>query len=383
MALTPSQQTMEQIQRASRILLVTKERPDRDALAATVGFLLFLKGMGKQVDAVAPGVTQAEIPSFLPAKDQIASSPAAMRASHLILDVTRVPLGEMLYDVNNGTLDITVVPKSGEWAEKDVRFEHGKDRYDLIIALGAPDQRSLGAVARDHADFLYRTTIINIDSDAANEHWGQVNHVDLNAVAVSEVLYRLFDEWNRHAITADMATALLAGMISRTKSFRTKNVTPKTLAAAAQLVALGARREEIVHGLWRTRDVATLKLWGRVLTRLEHVRDAGIAWSVLTPQDLIETKTTGVALEDIVDELLTYTPEAPVIALFQEASAGAPSHVTLSTRAPFIAADLARAFGGSGTRDAAIFDLPKDKPFVESIGPTVERLRELCMKQRT
>lgn len=383
MALSPTQQTMEHIQRASRILVITKESPDRDALAATAGFLLFLKAIGKQADAVAPGVKPEEIPAFLPAKNEIASSPAAMRASHLILDVSRVPLGEMIYDVKNGALDITVVPKSGEWTEKDVRFEHGKDRYDLIIALGSPDQRSLGAIARDHADFIYRTTIINIDCDAANEHWGQLNLVDANAVAVSELLYRVLDEWNRHAMTPDIATALLTGMIARTKSFRTKNVTPKTLAAAAQLVALGARRDEIVRGLWRTRDVATLKLWGRVLTRLEYVRDAGMAWSVVTQQDLIETKTTGVVLEDIVDELLSYTPEAPVIALFREGSAGSPSRVTISTRSPFVASDLARAFGGTGTRDTATFDLPNDKPFAESIAPTVERLRELCQKQRT
>lgn len=376
MALTPQQQAFELVTRAKRILVATNQHPNHDALASAVACSLFLKKLGKDADTAVPGFDRAKAPAFLPGLDGIRASVGAMRAFHISLDVKDVPLGELMYDVRDNKLEITVVPKTGEWSPKDVSFKHGDDRYDLVIALDCPDLQSLGELARDHADFLYRTTIINIDCNATNEHWGQVNLVDLNAVSTSEVLFGLFEQWNRHAIDEPMSTALLAGMIAATRSFRTPNVTPKTLSTASQLVAMGAKREEIVHGLWRTRTVPTLKLWGRALSRLEQDRDLGLVWSIITRQDLIETGATDEALDDIVDELLGYAPEAKVVALLLETADGRSAQLALHAHPPLSAAELARPFGGTGTRERAVVQLPQGKSLVEVSKETIQRLRE-------
>jgi len=375
MSLTAEQQALEQITRAKRILVASKENPSLDALAAAAACSLFLKKMGKEHDAVVPGFVRADAPTFLPGLDALSPSVGAMRTARITLDVTRTPLSELMYDVRDGMLEITVAPKKGEWSPKDLSFKNGGDRYDLVIALDCPDMASLGTLMRDHADFLHRTTVINVDRDPGNEMWGQVNLADLNAVATCEVLYGLFKTWNRAHIDGDVATALLAGMIARTKSFRTPNVTPRTLASASELVACGGRREEIVQGLWRTRTVPTLKLWGRALSRLEHDRDRGLVWSVLTRQDFVETGASDASLDGVVDELIAYAPEAKVVALIHEPADAGPAHVSLHANPPHSAADLGRPFDASGTRERATFRLPAGQTVVEGTKAVVDRLR--------
>ncbi len=378
MALTQEQQAIELINRAKRILVATKEHATADTLSAVVALLSFLNADKKQVDAVVPGFVAADLPAFLPKHDNISASVGAMRAFLLSLDVQSIPLGELMYDVKDGKLEITVVPKQGEWTPKDISFKHGEDRYDLIIAIDAPDRASLGALAREHADFLYRTPVINIDRDPGNEHWGQLNLVDLTAVATTEVLFGLFDRWNRHLIDEKIATALLAGMIAKTQSFRTNNVTPKTLQVASQLIAMGAKREEIVHGLWRTRSVPTLKIWGRALSRLEQDRDLGLVWTSLTRQDFVEAGTPSAALDGVVSELVSYAPEAKIVVLIYENETVEKNGVcvTIHAATPHSAQDLGRAFGATGSRERVEFCLTPGQTLIDGTKIVIDRIRE-------
>ena len=275
---------------------------------------------------------------------------------------------------NGGKLEITVVPKEKEWRVGDVSFKHGSDRYDLVIALDAADQASLGSLAREQADFLYRTHVINIDCGSTNEHWGQVNLVDMNAVSTSEILFRLFDSWNRNLVDEPVATALLAGMIARTKSFRTSNVTPKTLTIASSLIGMGAKREAIVTGLWRTRSIATLRLWGRALARLEQDRETSFVWSTLSPQDFVQAGASPETLDGVIDELISYAPEAKTVALIYESEPGKGVCVTLSCQPPRSAAEIGRVLGANGTRERATACL-LDTTLIEATKTVTTRVR--------
>lgn len=378
MALSHEQQAIELITRSKRVLITTREHAPTDSQAAVAALFGYLKKQHKDCDAVLPGMDAAKVPSFLPHASELQQTLGAMRAFLLSLDVSHVPLSELVYDVKNGKLNITVVPKHGEWTPKDVSFKHGEDRYDLVIAIDCPDMASLGPLFRDHADFLYRTPIIAIDRDPGHEHWAQVNLVDLTAVATTEVLFGMFERWNRHHIAEDIATALLAGMIAKTQSFRSPNVTPKTLQIASQLVTLGAKREDIVHGLWRTRSVPTLKLWGRALSRLEQDREHGIVWTMIARQDFLAAGANDQALDGIVNELVGYAPEAKVIVLAYETEHADKTGACISIHAapPLSAQELSRAFGASGSRERVDFCLAPGTSLVEGTKTIIDRLRE-------
>lgn len=353
MALQPMEQAVELIGRSKNILIATREHASMDSIASVLAMGLVLKKLNKTFDAVIPGLDPKELPSFLPNGVEMRPTIGAMRAFHLSIDVSKTPLSELMYDVKEGKLDITIVPKQGEWTETDVKLRPGSDRYDLVIAVDAPDMASLGSLFRDKADFLYRTTVINIDCSSTNESWGQVNLVDLNAVATSEVVCGFLSRWNKQHLDADIATCVLTGMIARTRSFRSANVTPKTLRLSSELIALGARRGDIVQGLWRNQSIETLKLWGRILARLEQDRAHGIVHAIISESDFLESGASRHELHGVVDELIAFAPEAQVVVFIEKTVHGI--EVQVYTKAPQHAAELCRPFGGTGSRERAHF----------------------------
>ncbi len=373
MALSTEQQVIELIGRAKHVLILTKEQASVDAVGSVTALALFLQKLNKTFDVAVADWTKDQQLAFLPSVD-IRPDIGAMRTFHLMVNVQQVPLSELMYDVKDGKLDITLVPRQGEWSASDITLKEGTDRFDLVIALDCPDMHSLGAFAREHANFLYRTTVINVDCHVSNEFWGRVNLVDPTAVSTTEILHHLFALWNKPLIDEPIATCLLAGMIAETKSFRTANVTPRTLSLSSELVALGAQREKIIHGLWRTRSIGTLKLWGRALSRLEHDRERGLVWTQLNQIDLLESGADANALDGIVNELVSYAPESKVVAIFFQPSLQ-QLQVNLYALPPISAAELIRPFGGQGTHERAYLTLASQN-ITETTQKFLEQLKE-------
>lgn len=374
--LSPTQQAQEYISRAKHILVITTIQPNIDAIASAGAFGLFLRAMNKSADIVIPKFNKTAVPGFIEGTDTIKPEIGAMRALHISIDVSKTPIEELLYDVRDGKLEINVIPKQHEWTLKDISTTHGTDRYDLVVTLDIPDMKSLGAYATQFADFFHRTTIINIDSNPANEHWGQINLVNPNAVSTTELLFDLFQHWHQGAINADIATNILAGMIAKTRSFKTPNVTPRTLATSSTLIGMGAKRNDIIDGLWRTKSINTLKLWGRALARLHHEGGSGIVWTMLSQKDFLESGADADTLPDVIDELISYIPEAKIIMLFnEEASSSDRICVTIATAPPYQASDLTRIYHATGSHNRATFHLEKTK-LIDAANQVIAELKK-------
>ena len=81
---------------------------------------------------------------------------------------------------------------------------------------------------------------------------------------------------------------------------------------------IGARREEIVNQLYRSRSLNVLKLWGRVLARLTNGMDGALVWSILSITDFNKTKTNENDLSEVIDELIINIPQAKIVILIYE-----------------------------------------------------------------
>jgi len=197
-------------------------------------------------------------------------------------------------------------------------------------------------------------------------------------VACGEVCHDLFSQIDESLIDEEIATYLLTGMIAKTRSFRAGAVSPKTLKVAGSLIARGARRDEIVEKLYKTRTVETLRLWGRALARLKSDADRGMVWTMLTRQDFAAAGAQESDLESIVEELLMTTPQARIAAVFYERTDKGIATI-LHAQKPHDALALGARFKASGTREEAHLELGTED-IVDAEKRVVTHVREQLQK---
>lgn len=324
--LNQEQQIFEQIKKANNILITFSRVWNGDAVASALALSLFLKKLGKNPEIVAEkhvanGAMSKQtnkLFSFLPSFAEIKNELENLRKFIISLDITNAKITQIKYKLEKNSLNFIISPQKKIFTHDDITSSASNFKYDLIITLDTPDLESLGKIYDSDTEFFYKTPIINIDHHNDNEGFGQINFTELNAVSTSEILFSLFESHSREIIDEDIATCLLTGIIYKTKSFKTTNVTPHTLMSTSQLISMGARREEIVNCLYRSRSLNVLKLWGRVLARLAGALDNKLVWSTLSATDFNKTGTDEDDLNDVIDELIVNIPAANIIVIIYE-----------------------------------------------------------------
>jgi phosphoesterase RecJ-like protein len=143
-----------------------------------------------------------------------------------------------------------------------------------------------------------------------------------------------------------IATQLMAGIVMDTATFAHPNATPRTLAVSAALVEAGAPLSDISRRLYRSKPDPQLRLYGRVLDRLETAAGGAIIYSTLFDADLAATGSIPPHSEGIID-LLAQSDDADVAILFKEAGEG--TRISVRTKPGGVDATvLTGAFGGGG-----------------------------------
>lgn len=350
MALKQSQQVLEAIKRSTRPVICIPSGGGPDAYATALGLAKVLKKLEKQATIVAADGKIPKNLEFLSGTEEIHTKLENLRQFVIELDAAKTKVDALTYELKGDKLYVYLSPKAGFWDQKDVRTSSSGYRFDLIICIGSPDYESCAHLYSENPDFFFRTPVINIDHTPENEHYGQINAVDLTASACGEVCHDLIEAIEPGLMDDEIATAFLTGMIAKTKSFKTHNVTPKTLQTASKLIAKGARREDIVSRLYRTRSVQTLRLWGRALARLKADEEAKLVWTLLSRQDFLHAGAQEIDLPDVIDELIASSPHAHVVVLLWENSEGNICAIVRAER-PIDVIALCKGFNASGTRE--------------------------------
>lgn len=355
----PYKQAIDITKRASSILVVLPNNPTTDAIASSLALFLALEKSKKKAKIVCSEFSLPPSHTFLPKSSEIHSDLTTLRKFVISLDLSRTKVEELSYDIDKDKqqLDIFITPKNGFFEERDLTTSAGMYEYDLIYIIDSPDLDSLGKLFDSNAEFFYHTPVVNIDHSPANDYYGQINLVDLTATSTSEIIFELIKQMGEEILNEQIATNLLTGIISKTKSFRTASVTPKSLAIASHLVEWGARREEIIKNLFQTKDIATLKLWGRVLARLKESQEHRLVWSLVSRQDFENSGAREEDLIGVIDELIINTPLAEIVALLYESNSQAVKGIIYSLK-QIDGFRLLRAYKPSGTKDFTYVEMP-------------------------
>jgi phosphoesterase RecJ-like protein len=218
--------------------------------------------------------------------------------------------------------------------------------HDLIVTVDASDPGRLGQTYKDVLGM--DLPILNIDHHITNTGFGTVNLVRSDAAATAEIIFDLLTAW-KVEVDQLLATYLLTGIVTDTRSFSTSNTTPRALEVSSELVASGASLIDINEHYYRNKGVETLRLWGQMLNRMQL--DGHLVWSVNTLEMREDCRADSDDGDGIVN-LLASVREAVAAIVFKE-NEGGQIEVSIRSRPGVDISSVAVHFGGGGHPQAA------------------------------
>lgn len=291
------------INKADKLLLISHQKPDGDALGCLSAMAGFLKQLQKNYKIFCPD----------PAPEQYQFLP-------YIHELT---------------------------ADKKV-FE---EKFDIIIVMDASALKYAGVqdfVSKDNGYVL-----INIDHHFTNDYFGHVNLVLPEKSSVSEIIFELLKMW-QIKISKEIATALLNGIIFDTSALSNPATSYGALKAASSLMAYGARFGEIKDNLLKNKTVDLLKVWGIAFQRLRVNPKYQFAFTVLTRSDLKDSGVDDEATTGLINFFNELTGVKAVMLLVEQADGGIKASLR-TTRDNVDVSKIAKQCGGGGHQKAAGF----------------------------
>lgn len=370
MELSPKQQAIEIIKKSNRILISGYKSPQADCLGSILALGHILEKSGKEVSILIKSEIADNL-KFLPYQNKILKEQKAPQDFIIKVDLGDKGVDKLSYNIENQNLNIIISPKKGNFSFQDVDFAQGKFRYDLVIILDTPDVEYIDDIFDNHTNLFFEVPVLNIDHHSSNENFGSINWVDLTATSTAEILVSLTEALGVE-LNTDTATCLLCGLIEDTSSFKNPQTTPKSLTVAAQLLAAGARKQEIVQNLFRSKNMATLKLWGKVLANIQHDPEHNLVWSLITYDDFQNSGANIDSLKDILHEMAN-SSKGDVVLLLGECQPNKISgKIYCSSESDIVV--ITELFGGERTFQTVNFEL-KDKNLLEALNETVEKVK--------
>jgi len=284
----------EEIKKSKRVLILSHQNPDGDAISSQLALSLVIKRMGILVDILA-----VDIPNNL----------------------------KIIPGIENIKMNTN-------------------ENYDLIILVDVSLKNRLGVF-----EYLYDSSkkIIVIDHHELKVDDGILHYINPSLASATIALYEFFIA-NNIEVDKTLATYLYIGILTDTGGFANKNTNTKTFEVATALLSTGINHHELYTEYARPEyDMAYLMLEKEVINNLEII-DNKIAFSFLskeicekyhydTPKKFVNV---GKNIKDV---------EVSVI-LIEESET---YRVSIRSKSSIDAAQVAQAFKGGGHKYASGF----------------------------
>lgn len=220
----------EEIRKAEKIVILTHESPDGDAVSSSLSVMHALEQLDKKADVIIPEYSKDF--KFLPGAEKIL-------------------------------------------VESEIK------EYDLAISVDCSDLKRLVG-SKEYFQTAKKT--IQIDHHSVNAMFADLNYVDPVAPACAQVLIGMFEYFGIE-ITKDLGTCILTGIITDTGGFQYSGVTPETLEFAAEILRKGVNISKICQKVLRNKTKANCELTKLLYDRMEFSEDGKIVISYITLED--------------------------------------------------------------------------------------------------
>lgn len=292
---------LAQLHASARPLLIAHPRPDGDTVGCTLALRLALLALGK-----APRIACIH--------------PIPANLEHL---------------------------PGAEAFERDIPADAD---IDLVVAVDLSDLSRTGGIYK--SAWAGRLALVVIDHHKTNEAFGDVNIIEPEAAATALPMARVIRGLGV-PVRDEIATCLLAAIITDTRGLRTDTTTPAVLRFVGELVEAGGDYLGVMQNTLDAIPYRQMRAWGVALSRLQLAD--GIAWTTFP---LTEKEALGIEDYDDLDlgNLLSQTREAQALAAFVEMRDGTVK-VSLRARPGYDVAWIAKQLGGGGHRQAAGYSI--------------------------
>jgi nanoRNase/pAp phosphatase (c-di-AMP/oligoRNAs hydrolase) len=207
-----------------------------------------------------------------------------------------------------------------------------KFAIDCIVTLGITELRTLTARFSKHADIFYDRTVVELGFVPTSELFGTSTLLNAQARSCAEIVHQLARQLSVHDMSAQVATALLAALYSKTESFQRSATTPTQFDLAANLIEQGADRHAVITNLFKTKPLAHLKLWGKILSQAQPRSNGRIFWATVADRDLPDLAQNPGAMSELLQSFLVRASRAELICLVIEHSNSVTLYAAASRR---------------------------------------------------
>jgi phosphoesterase RecJ-like protein len=168
-----------------------------------------------------------------------------------------------------------------------------------------------------------------------------------------ELVYKFFKA-NKIRTNKNIATCILSGILTDSGNFLYQSTSDKTIEISGEMLKYGANLPQILENTWRNKSLPALKVWGTAFSRLKFNKKYGIAFSVLTLEDI-----KGIDEEDLegISNFLGNLEEAKAVLLLREQKDGTIRGSLRSSHPTVDVSLLARRLGGGGHAKASGFTI--------------------------
>ncbi|AYD40073.1 bifunctional oligoribonuclease/PAP phosphatase NrnA [Clostridium fermenticellae] len=186
--------------------------------------------------------------------------------------------------------------------------------------------------------------LINIDHHMSNDLYADLNYVDTNAAAVSEIIYQMIRIMGIE-LDKEIASCLYTSIITDSGSFKYPSTTSVTHTIAGDLINTGIDFSEIHRTIFDNKKFERIKLYGKAIESMKLI-DKKICLMTLTKDMLL---SLGIEEKTNTSDIISFAMQVEGIEvgiLVKETDEG--SKVSLRSKSRVDVRKVAEIFGGGG-----------------------------------
>jgi len=264
----------------------------KDTFPATLALFYTLKKLGKNVNFL-----NKEYPlkfNFLIKRERVHFS----QADFLIaIKEAGAKISQLSYEKTDSGILLYLKTNGGELKKEDIFFQPLKS-YGLLISVGVEKKKKIETLINEKPKFL-----INIDNQIENENFAGINIVEVGSSSISEIVFETIRLIDDKLFDREISNCLLCGIIQGTSNFQDLKINSQTFQKVSFLMEKGANFNELVSRLYGLKEELSLRLFGKVLSKIKIVEEKNLGLVVLKKEDFSEIGSSPSHLKFTLEKL--------------------------------------------------------------------------------